>query len=46
MQVNRIIDIFKITSVVKKQGVDLDDCFDFLIEIEEENDLLLYSKKR
>ena len=46
MQPNRVIDVFKITSVVKKQGVDLDDCFDFLIEVQGEADLLLYSKKR
>ena len=46
MQPKRIINIQSIDNIVKKNGVDLDDCFDFLIEIDGEDDLLFYSKKR
>ena len=38
MQPKRIISIQKINNIVKKNGVDLDDCFDFLIEIDDEDD--------
>ena len=46
MKTNRVIQVSYINNVIKKNGVDLDDCFDFLIEIEGELDYLLYSKKR
>ena len=38
MQPKRIISIQRINNIVKKNGVDLDDCFDFLIEIDDEDD--------
>ena len=34
MQPNHIIEVSKINAVIKKDGVDLDDCFDFLVEVE------------